>query len=118
MDIVNLTPHDVVVVVDGKLKTFMSEAEAYGGLPRVQEKKRLLGHINNIPIVQIAYGEVENLPAPRDGFLYIVSTLVRERSLNRRDLVSPTGFVRDGNGRIVGCAEFAVSFDSLDNDDQ
>lgn len=39
--------------------------------------------------------------------MYVVSRLVAEAVPERRDLVVPHGLVRDGQGRVVGCAQLA-----------
>lgn len=53
------------------------------------------------------WGEVEGLPAPVEGTIYVVSSLVAQRCAGRRDVFSPgtgpnDGCVRDEKGRIVG----------------
>ena len=59
-------------------------------------------------VVEISYGEIQGLPDPVDGVLYIVSTLLREvaRRNGRIDVISPDtspeGAVRDSDGKIVG----------------
>lgn len=53
------------------------------------------------------WGEVEGLPEPQEGTIYVVSSLVAARCAGRRDVFSPgtgpnDGCVRDEKGRIVG----------------
>lgn len=60
--------------------------------------------INSCEIVTgTSYGEVEGLPAPSNGTIYIVSSLVAARCVGRTDVFIPNESVRDEQGRIVGC---------------
>lgn len=56
-----------------------------------------------IPVTGTSYGEVEGLPAPSEGTIYIVSSLVASRCKDRTDVFIPNESVRDDKGRIVGC---------------
>lgn len=59
--------------------------------------------INGIPVTTTEFGEVENLPDPEPGTIYIVSSLVAQRVPERTDVFIPNESVRDSEGRIVGC---------------
>ena len=56
------------------------------------------------------YGDVENLPEEKEGMVYVVSTFVtlalREKRIERRDLLSPDtnvdSVIRDSSGRVLG----------------
>lgn len=56
-----------------------------------------------IYIYKTKYGEVTNLPEPKEGVIYIVSTLVRLASPERKDLYSPAKPVRNEAGQVIGC---------------
>ena len=56
-----------------------------------------------LPVTGTTYGEVEGLPAPEEGTIYIVSSLVASRVPDRPDVFIPNESVRDSAGRIVGC---------------
>lgn len=98
MKFVNLTPHTInlnggaAYPSDGvcRVSATHSEFDANG-------------------VCSVTYGEVEGLPAPQDGVLYIVSAMVAEAVPNRHDLVVPaTGHpecIRE-NGRIVSVPGF------------
>jgi len=63
-----------------------------------------------IPIRRVVYGDVENLPPPEEGTIYVVSTFVtlalRKKGVERRDLLSPDtnvdSVVRDSSDRVLG----------------
>ena len=106
MKIVNLTPHDVVFVneEDGKSETF----KASGNVARVEQ------FLFNIPgskynLKSMVKGYVVDLPDEDKNTVYIVSTMVREELKDREDLWSPTSFIRDEEGNIVGCTAFIVN---------
>lgn len=98
--IVNLTPHPVNVI-DGS--GFPSE-----GVARVSEKETQVGMLNGIPLFSKIFGEVVGLPEPTNDTMYIVSAIVRAACPDRKDLLVPTGLVRDEKGNIIGCRGFAV----------
>lgn len=74
---VNLTPH-TVVLNDGR------EFPVSGMVARVQETYSEF--VDDIAETQ--FGDIEGLPEPKDGVVYIVSGIVR-KAANRRDVVSP-----------------------------
>lgn len=74
-----------------------------GSLARVATKIVTVGFIDEIPVTATEFGEVEGLPEPVDGVIYIVSSLVAQRVPNRNDVFIPSESVRDSQGRIIGC---------------
>lgn len=100
LEIVNLTPHTInFVLEDGSTKAIPSS----GTIARVSVQNLPNGEILGIPVTQTVYGEVENLPEPTDGTIYIVSSLVAQRCHDRDDVFIPNEPVRDEEGRITGC---------------
>lgn len=104
MQIINLTPH--TVTVNG------TAIPPDGRVPRVGEVVKPAGEITlpggaTVPVVTVRPGAVEGLPAPQPDTMLIVSRMVAEAAPERRDLVVPHGLVRDGQGRVVGCAQLA-----------
>jgi hypothetical protein len=101
-ELVNLTPHPVTLVVDGAEVT----VPASGRVARVATTEVEIGEVVvdglRVPLVAQAYGDVENLPDPAPGVLYVVSALVAQAVPGRTDLVSPARLVRDDQGRVVG----------------
>lgn len=112
MTFVNLTPHKIVVFTDsGNLVI-----EPSGMVARSVPSQTVVGIVNGISVVKTVFGEVEGLPSPKRGVVYIVSTLVlqalKDRGIVRNDVVapdtSPQSVVRDDAGNIVGVRRFQV----------
>lgn len=108
-NIVNLTPHDVVVydVFDQVKATFA----ASGKVARANSSYESEGSINGIELVHMTYGKTVDLP-PHDGMhYYIVSALTANAAAaeGRRtdDLLLTADPVRDDAGHIIGCRRFA-----------
>lgn len=102
--IVNCTPHTVLLLPDaGTPRTF----PASGVCPRVTVDEAVVSTFDGVDIVCNKYGEVKDLPAPKEGVIYIVSSLVMTACPDRTDLVCPARLVRDTEGRIVGCKALA-----------
>ena len=100
MKILNLTPHTITLVLADETK----EIQPYGTIARVSTQTVIEGYIDNlIPITKTVFGEVENLPEPEEGTIYIVSSLVAQRCSHRKDVFIPNESVRDEQGRIIGC---------------
>jgi len=111
--LVNLTPHPIVVRTDNGDITF----PASGQVARVTSQQTIAGYIEldgeSIPIMKTTYGQVEGLPVPKTGTIYVVSGLVMAALAGTRDDViqpdtSPAGAIRDGDGRIVAVRGFQI----------
>jgi hypothetical protein len=100
---VNLTPHALNIYKGEEC----IEAIPSSGIARAREAKELIGDVNGVPLVKKQFTEIENLPAPREGVLYFVSVIVAQACPGREDLILSSSLVRDDQGRILGCAEFA-----------
>ena len=108
-EFVNLTPHLIRVFKDnGEI----IEIPPSGIVARVRTETVKVGEIDGIDVVATRFGEVENLPPPQEGVIYIVSTLVLSAITDRYDVVapdtSPQSAIRDESGRIVGVRRFQV----------
>ena len=100
MNFINLTPHAIKFFKpDGSTV----EIPASGQLARLTTQTIQTDNIDGIPVTETVYGEVEGLPAPTEGNVYIVSSLVAQRVPDRTDVFIPAESVRDDQGRIVGC---------------
>ena len=105
MKFVNLTPHDVVVIVDGKTTVF-PKTETIARCEVIRQKFSI---IDGIPIYATRLGNAINLPPMEEGKLFIVSALVKDREYNRRhDLVSPGNLIRNEAGFVIGCEGFNI----------
>jgi hypothetical protein len=100
MKIVNLTPHDMVVRSGEDFVTIPSS-----GVARCAEIRHRMGAIADTGIQRfaVAYSAVDGLPAPQADTIFIVSAIVRQAVPDRIDVYSPSGLVRDADGRVIGC---------------
>ncbi len=105
MNIINLTPHEVVVVNSDR--EVIRRFPASGSLARVTTSTEVVGDIDDIPITKTSFSEVYGLPEAEEGTVYIVSLAVAQRATGRTDLFVPNGSVRDEQGRIIGCTSLA-----------
>lgn len=110
--IVNLTPHDVVVMrTPTSQQSFPSAGVARLVEKRIQGEPLFDQHdlISPVETSYIEYGEIAGLPEPVDGVFYIVSALVGPVAarLGRTDCLAPdTGRAIRENGVIVGVPGF------------
>jgi len=111
LKIINLTPHEIVVRLDGQPeRRFAPEATP----ARVEVWTNPALDVDGIPCVTRRYGAVTGLPSEQVGVVYLVSPLVAAaaRREGRRDVfvpdTSPDSVVRDAVGRIVGVRRLAM----------
>ena len=107
MKFVNLTPHAVNFVLDDD-KTFTVMPS--GSVARLTVSTKTISNIDGVPVTTSVFGDVENLPEPKDDTIFIVSSLVASRVPERSgiDVFIPNEAVRDDSGRIVGCRSLGV----------
>lgn len=105
MNFVNLTPHPITVInQEGESVTFASQ-----GVARVSVSNVGLPSVGGFRVQSQTFGEVENLPAPTENTVFIVSALVLAQCGSRADVVAPdTGrdAVRNEKGHIVAVRGF------------
>ena len=92
MKYINLTPHAINLIGVGELPS--------SGLARVKDT------LTGDGILKIrTYGAIEGLSEPKEGTIYIVSSMVMSIAVKngRTDVYAPSDFVRDEEGKIVGC---------------
>jgi hypothetical protein len=80
-----------------------------GEIARVSIENQLVSNAEGIEIYQSQYGQVEGLPAPEEGTVFIVSTLVRARVPERSDVASPGNLVRNDAGQPIGCQGLVIN---------
>lgn len=98
---INLTPHDVSIVVGDRTEVIKSS-----GLARCAEKTVQVSLVDGwIPVFETEYGEVSGLPEPAEDTIYIVSAIVAKSNevKSRTDVYVPAKTIRDANGVIIGC---------------
>lgn len=106
--LVNLTPHDVTLYVDGRPRFTWPRPAANAKVPRAAVKThaayRVMDGELGVRLERLEYtGEVHDLPDPSPGTVYIVSQITAKAS-GRVDLVFPLEHREDG--RVVGCTGF------------
>lgn len=132
MEILNLTPHTLVVLSEdheGEIEgttdetgpavisryRVVAEIPPSGTIARASQKEEVVGSIRingvEIPVVRVTYCEPIGLPQPRLGTFLFVSAITAQaaqaygRSVD--DLIFPGKLVRDPKGRIIGIISFA-----------
>jgi len=114
--IINLTPHglniadkngDVIIVpVSGQVARVTQSDSCDYTLP-VETEDGENGGV--IPVYTSNYGQVVGLTDPKEGTIYVVSRLVRDRLPKDRldgyrwDVYSPGPLIRDADGKPIGC---------------
>lgn len=101
-DLVNLIPHPLNIAG--------VEYPPSGQVARVTLlHQQMVGEVNGAIVMQNYFGEVENLPDPKENTVYIVSGLVLAHLNGERDdvLAPDTGAtaIRDEKGRIIGVTQ-------------
>lgn len=98
---VNLTPHQI-----NEQTTGLSIPSS--GVARVKIKSRIIDTIDDVPLFHSYYaGNLEGLPEPVEGVIYVVSALALNAvPADRTDVVAPGDVVRDDKGRVIGCKGF------------
>lgn len=106
----NLTPHAIVYIItaDECIKI-----PASGTVARVSTNTQNTVKLNidnpskfAIQLQKTSYGNVQYLPEQEDSVYLIVSAMVRQALPERKDLLSPAGLLRNGDGEIIGCTAF------------
>lgn len=103
MEIRNLTPHAVRLLVNGEYVEYPPD----GVVPRVATLELPIEGDFPFEAVKVVYGDVQDLPDPEEDVLLIVSKMCADARPHRRDLWYPSRLVRDDAGRIVGCDTLA-----------
>lgn len=117
MNIVNLTPH--MIVVCSSIENVIAKYPSVGNA-RVSTSSTVIDSVNGIDIVTTVYGEVEGLPEPVEGTIYLVSMVVgnipsiRERTDVLCPDTSPAASIRypkgfEINGKDMGGMIFGVT---------
>jgi len=105
LKVINLTPHDVVIVDDSgkEIKRYL----ASGQVARVNTQAEPIGEIDGIQVVRTKYGDVDGLPDKQPDTVYLVSLVVAQALRGSRTDVyvpdtGPGSVVRDDKGQIIG----------------
>lgn len=122
--VINLTPHPIIVAVtvNGE-EVFYKIPPERTSIARVKTNNPVIQQLTvphtyysgssgselQIPVSQVVYAGVNNLPEPQDDVVYIVSAIVATACKERTDVFAPdTGAsaVRGENGNIVAVRGF------------
>ena len=106
MKLVNLTPHALTLRTPEGIDITLPPS---GTVARVGTTPGALREVAGIPVSvaeATSYGEVQGLPEPAEGTIYIVSGLVLGRAFGRADVFGPgtgpqDGAIRDDAGRVI-----------------
>ena len=99
---INLTPHDINILTPSGLRTI----EPHDYCARVNASTRTVDTIDDIPIVEQTFGDVNGLPDPAPDTFYLVSSIVLNAlDTPRPDVLAPAtganhGVMRDQRGNI------------------
>ena len=97
---INLTPHTVSFMVEDKVIRIPPS----GKTARMVMQSTPHGTVAEIPVVKSTRGVIKGVPEPKEGVIYITSSVVA-KALRRDDVLAPdttdTGVIRDGSGNIV-----------------
>ena len=118
--IINLTPHEVVVIDGSTLAVLQRYPSA--GEARVKVLRHAYGLVTVgvspggspvlVPVYRTTFGALVDLPEPRVGTAYIVSRIAAEvaraEGRSTADLLIPDDVLRGPDGQGVGCRAFAV----------
>jgi len=107
-EIVNLTPHDVVLVLGNGRKLTIQRS---GNVLRLPETVKNTADIEyqgeKIPVVDKELGLADASLLPRvDGRIYIVPIVIAQL-LNRDDFYVPDDLIRDDKGTVIGARRLA-----------
>ncbi len=113
LNIVNLTPH-TITLLDSNDQSILLIASS--GVARVSAQTTVIGYYflkeTKIPRTHTVYGQIEGLPDPEHGIIYIVSGMVKSalvaQGIVRNDVVVPGNQVRDEQGQVIGCRSLDV----------
>lgn len=111
MRIINCTPHAIVVVDNrgkeiGRFPASTTPARVtiqYTYLADVEADEGFI-----VPLSDVMYGNIENLPDQKDNTMYIVSGMVKEAMPKRGDLLAPVDLYRNEAGQVIGCRSLRV----------
>ena len=101
MNITNLTPHEISFVDSND--SVIQRIPSSGRVARCLVQRENIGSIGGMPLNKTVFGEVDGLPEPKEGHIYIVSSLVAQACPERDDLYIPDETIRDRDGKIIGC---------------
>ena len=110
MTIVNLNKHAVSGLVNNEVVTF--PACEQGKECRVSVTSKEVERVPGMKCVETTYGQVENVPEPQEGVVFIVNMIVLDRLPHRKDLIAPDSgpsAVRNEKGQVLHVVQWKVN---------
>ena len=101
---INLTNHPINIITPNGLKTI----EPSGQIARAQYDIKTIDEVAGIPVVEIVYNRIIGLPDPKPNTYYIVSSTVKNATLNRKDVITLYS-VKRKDGKPYACEGFRVN---------
>lgn len=112
-EIVNLTPHMVNIWRGSDVIVIPTS----GNVARIQIQSKNCGECCGVPVVRSTDRKVIGLPAPKNGTVFLVSSVVA-KAVCRPDVLSPDttdeGVIRDGNGNIAAVKRLQLFCDEVE----
>jgi hypothetical protein len=102
VEVVNLTPHPLTIErTDGTVAAI----PATGAVARLavtrEARPAVKTTVGEFAVSAPKLGEIEGLPEPQSGKIYVVSAIVADAA-KRADVFSPGELLRDAEGKIIG----------------
>ena len=114
MKLINLCPHPVRFLFEGGNFTQLDRCENPARVSKeIEFHNNVETPFGDVPCFTHIHGEVENMPPPKKGVLYIIPRMVSDAVPERRDIAIPDNIVREkdpetGKVFIKGCKSLAV----------
>lgn len=109
-NIINLNKHAVSGVFNGEVVSF--PACEQGKECRVSVTSKEVERVPGMKCVETTYGEVQNVPEPQEGVVYIVNMIVLDRMPHRKDLIAPDSgpsAVRNEKSQVLHVVQWKVN---------
>jgi len=104
INILNYTPHEITIFLENDEIVIPSD-----GVATIFHNEIIQNSIfidgKCVQITKRNFGRIVGLPKSKKNTLFIVSSIVRKNS-HRCDLISPSNFVHNKDGKIIGCKNF------------
>ena len=98
-ELLNFTPHYLNIHSNGKVTVVPPS----GQVARVTTSYNKVNTVAGIDVYSCVYGNVDGLPEPQDGKIFVVSGVVKSAVPDRLDVMSPGELIRDSDGKPIGC---------------
>jgi hypothetical protein len=111
-EVINLTPHAITIKAGGASQTIAPSGSIARVKMRTTPQRALVTLVVIAPVVFNEPGEIQGLPGPEKGKVYLVSSLVLAACKGRKDVYAPdTGptCIRDEKGHIKAVTQLVTA---------